>query len=81
MPTPLHPEIGDTAASTSQSQSICLSVYNTTLLGLVNLVLHLVVSESSVAAISALSFAAVGGTVFTVSVVFGPKVYKVRTCS
>ena len=62
---------------TRQSHSICLSVYNAMLLGLVNLVMHLFLSENVVARSCVRSFSAVGGTVFTVSVVFGPKVYKV----
>lgn len=54
-------------------------MYNTTLLGLVNVVMHLLVSDNAVATLCVRIFSAVGGTVFTVSVVFGPKVYKVRT--
>lgn len=48
------------------------------LLGMVNLVMHLFLSDNVVAKSCVRSFSAVGGTVFTVSVVFGPKVYEVK---
>lgn len=47
------------------------------LLGLVNLMMHLFLSNNVVAQACVRTFSAVGGTVFTVSVVFGPKVFKV----
>lgn len=47
------------------------------LLGIVCVVLHALVGDNKIAASSSQSFAAVCGTVFTVSAVFGPKVYKV----
>lgn len=65
------------ADGVGESQSICLSVYNTTLLGLLNVGMHLLANDNIVAESGVRSFSAVGGTVFTVSVVFGPKAYKV----
>ncbi|CAM9426899.1 unnamed protein product, partial [Ectocarpus sp. 13 AM-2016] len=65
----------------NKSQSICLSVYNTTLLGLVNVVMYLLVNDNPVARSCMRSFSAVWGTAFTISAVFGPKALKVRTKS
>lgn len=65
------------ARNRNQSQPICLSVYNTTLLGLINLAVQLVLAESPVVQVAASAFTAVAGTIFTVSVLFGPKVYQV----
>lgn len=67
------------ADGVGESQSICLSVYNTTLLGLLNVGMHVLASDNIAAKSGVRSFTAVGGTVFTVSAVFGPKAYKVRT--
>ena len=60
-----------------QSQQICLSVYNTALLGLVNLVITLFLADSAVLGQGGSAFTLIGGTVFAVSVLFAPKVYKV----
>jgi len=60
-----------------QSQQICLSVYNTALLGLVNLVLQLFLADSAVIRQGGSAFTLIGGTIFAVSVLFAPKVYKV----
>ncbi|CAM9280664.1 unnamed protein product, partial [Pylaiella littoralis] len=60
-----------------ESQQICLSVYNTTLLGLVNLAIPVVLADSTtVIGQGAVALTLIGGTAFTVSVLFGPKVYK-----
>lgn len=61
----------------SQSQPICLSVYNTTLLGLVDLAVQLLLASNTAIVVGSSSFTAAVGTVFTVSVLFGPKVYRV----
>lgn len=60
-----------------QSQQICLSVYNTALLGLVNLVIQVFLADSAVVGQGASAFTLIGGTIFAVSVLFAPKVYKV----
>ncbi|CAM9868125.1 unnamed protein product, partial [Ectocarpus sp. 12 AP-2014] len=64
------------ADGVGESQSICLSVYNTTLLGLVNVVMYLLVNDNPVARSCMRSFSAVWGTAFTISAVFGPKALK-----
>lgn len=60
-----------------QSHSICLCVYNTTLLGLANVAIQLALSGNTAMKEAASSFSAVAGTLFIVSVLFGPKVYRV----
>ncbi|CAM9434117.1 unnamed protein product, partial [Ectocarpus fasciculatus] len=64
------------ADGVGESQSICMSVYNTTLLGLLNVVMYLLVSDNPMARSCVRSFSAVWGTVFTISAVFGPKAFK-----
>lgn len=61
----------------SQSQPICLSVYNTTLLGFVNLAIQLLMVDQVAIKVGTRTFTAVGGTVFIVSVIFAPKAYCV----
>eukprot|EP00904_Undaria_pinnatifida_P013137 jgi/Undpi1/8954/HiC_scaffold_26.g11415.m1 len=59
-----------------ESQSICLSVYNMTLLGLANFSIQLVLAENAAVKEVASIFTAVVGTLFTVSILFGPKAYR-----
>lgn len=75
-PSPLPPS-PPPVYTASQSQPICLSVYNTTLLGLVDLAIQLLLANNTAMVVGSSSFAAAVGTVFTVSVLFGPKVYRV----
>lgn len=61
-----------------QSQPICLSVYNTMLLGLVNIAVRVLMVNKISVVVGASTLTAVAGSIFTISVLFGPKVYRVR---
>lgn len=66
-----------TIVVTVQSQPICLSVYNTTLLGLINLAIYFILDDKIGVVVGASTLTAVAGSIFTISVLFGPKVYRV----
>eukprot|EP00752_Nemacystus_decipiens_P001936 g1865.t1 len=59
-----------------ESQQICVSVYNTALLGLVNLAITVFLADSAVIGQGGSAFTLIGGTVFALSILFAPKVYK-----
>lgn len=54
-----------------------MSVYNTTLLGLINLAIYFILDDKIGVVVGASTLTAVAGSIFTISVLFGPKVYRV----